>query len=536
MRAIADASFPILAYLRRRRKDRRECWAEPSPNCQFAAGAKLLQNSMPRRPRRPPAAADPHIKEPFAMVEMIENKTFDEIRVGEAASMVRAFRRDDVETWAAVTGNLNLIDLDPSSVDSSMFPHGAGQALWAAALFSTIAGVRLPGLGSVTTAAEIRFLRPVPIGERLTATVTVKEKREETRTIVLDCECTDESGQELLAGTLEIAAPRQKMRFPLRELPTVQLRREDRYLELIKMCDGLPPMSAAVVHPCSDDALKGAIDAAQRNLITPILIGPEKKIRAVAASEGIDITPYRLVPAEHSHHAAEIAVAMVRAGEAETLMKGSLHTDELLHEVMKKEGGLRTERRLSHCFLIAVPTYARPIIVTDAAINILPTLEEKADICRNAIELAHAVGIALPKVAILSAVETVTPKIPSTIDAAALCKMADRGQIKGGLIDGPLAFDNAIDEEAAKTKGIVSPVAGKADILVVPNLEAGNMLAKQLTFMADAEAAGIVIGARVPIILTSRADSVHARLASCAVAVLFAAELRKGAALLKAAE
>jgi phosphate acetyltransferase len=302
------------------------------------------------------------------------------------------------------------------------------------------------------------------------------------------------------------------------------------------MCDGLPPLTTAVVHPCSHDALRGAIEAAERDLITPLLIGPEKKIRAIAALANVDITAYRLVATEHSHHAAEVAVAMVRAGEAETLMKGSLHTDELLHEVMKKEGGLRTERRLSHCFLIAVPTYARPIIVTDAAINILPTLEEKADICQNAIELAHAIGIDQPKVAILSAVETVTPKIPSTIDAAALCKMADRGQIKGGLVDGPLAFDNAIDEEAAKTKGIISPVAGKADILVAPNLEAGNMLAKQLTFMANAEAAGIIVGARVPIILTSRADSARTRLASAALAVLFAAELRRGAALLKAAE
>jgi phosphate acetyltransferase len=470
------------------------------------------------------------------MVEMIENKTFDEIRIGETASMVRAFRRDDVETWAAVTGNLNLIDLDPTPVDSSMFTHGAGQASWAAALFSTIAGTRLPGLGSVTTSADIHFLKPVPIGEKVTATVTVKGKRADEGIVVLDCVCTDDSGQELVVGTLEVEAARQKIRQPLRELPKVQLRREDRYLELIKMCDGLPPMTTAVVHPCSGDALQGAIEAAQRDLITPILIGPEKKIRAVAASEGIDIAPYRLVPTQHSHHAAEVAVAMVRAGEAEALMKGSLHTDELLHEVMKKEGGLRTERRLTHCFLIAVPTYARPIIVTDAAINILPTLEEKADICQNAIELAHAVGFAQPKVAILSAVETVTPKIPSTIDAAALSKMADRGQIKGGLIDGPLAFDNAIDEEAAKTKGIVSPVAGKADILVVPNLEAGNMVAKQLTFMAEAEAAGIAIGARVPIILTSRADSARVRLASAALAVLFAAELRRGAALLKAAE
>ena len=331
-------------------------------------------------------------------------------------------------------------------------------------------------------------------------------------------------------------AARQKVRHPLRQLPKVQLRRDDRYLQLINMCDGLPPLTTAVVHPCSDDALRGAIEAAERNLISPILIGPENKIRAIAANENIDLTAYRIVPTEHSHHAAEVAVQMVRCGEAETLMKGSLHTDELLHEVMKKDGGLRTERRLSHCFLMAVPTYARPVIITDAAINILPTLEEKADIVQNAIELAHAVGVAQPKVAILSAVETVTPKIPSTIDAAALCKMADRGQIKGGLVDGPLAFDNAVDEEAARTKGIVSPVAGKADILIAPNLEAGNMLAKQLTFMADAEAAGIVIGARVPIILTSRADSARTRLASAALAVLFAAELRRGAALLKAAE
>src|SRR5512132_3486180 len=470
------------------------------------------------------------------MTEMIENKTFDEISVGETVSIVRAFRAEDVETWAVVTGDLNLVDLDPSSVDSSMFAHGAGQAAWASAVFSTIAGTRLPGLGSITRAADIRFIRTVPIGIPLQFTVSVKEKRGDECIVVLDCGCTDDSGQELLVGTLEVTAPSHKMRFPLREMPTVQLRRKERYLELIRACDGLPAAITAVVHPCSDDALKGAIEATNRHLITPILIGPERKIRAVAAEEGIDITPYRLVPTEHSHHAAEVGVAMVRTGQAEMLMKGSLHTDELLHEVMKKEGGLRTERRLSHCFLMAVPTYARPIIVTDAAINILPTLEEKADICQNAIELAHAVGITEPKVAILSAVETVTPKIPSTIDAAALCKMADRGQIKGGLVDGPLAFDNAIDEEAAKTKGIVSPVAGKADILVVPNLEAGNMLAKQLTFMAGAEAAGIVIGARVPIILTSRADSVHARLASAALAVLFAAELRKGAALLKAAE
>jgi phosphotransacetylase len=276
----------------------------------------------------------------------------------------------------------------------------------------------------------------------------------------------------------------------------------------------LPALGCAVVHPCSPDALRGAIEAAQRGLIEPILVGPEAKIKRLAEQERLDISAYRLVAAEHSHHSAERAVALIHAGEAQTLMKGSLHTDELLAEIVKKDGGLRTERRLSHCFLLSVPTYPRLIAITDAAINIAPTLEDKRDIIQNAIDLAHAIGILEPKVAILSAVETVTNKIPSTLEAGALCKMADRGQISGGLLDGPLAFDNAIDEQAAKTKGILSPVAGKADILVAPGLEAGNMLAKQLTFMADAEAAGIVLGARVPVVLTSRADSARARLAS----------------------
>ena len=469
------------------------------------------------------------------MSEMIENRTFDEIEIGDSASISRALRHDDIETWAAVTGNLNLVDLDPGPADSSRFALGAGHTMWGASLFGTLAGTRRPGLGSISTSASIRMLRPITVGETVTATVTVKEKRPESGEVVLDCRLTDPKGEVLISGTCDVLAPRHKIRLPRRDMPTVQLRREDRYLELLKMCDGLPPLSCAVVHPCSADALRGAIDAAARNLITPILVGPEKKIRAIAAQEGIELANHRLVPADHSHHAAEIAVGLVRTGEAQMLMKGCLHTDELLSEVLRKDAGLRTERRLSHCFLIAVPTYARPIMVTDAAINILPTLEEKRDIVQNAIELAHAVGIAQPKVALLSAVETVTVKIPSTLDAAALCKMAERGQITGGILDGPLAFDNAIDEEAARTKGIVSPVAGKADILVVPDLEAGNILAKQLTFMANAEAAGIVVGVRAPIVLTSRADNARTRLASCAVAVLFAEAQRKGAALLKKA-
>ena len=280
------------------------------------------------------------------------------------------------------------------------------------------------------------------------------------------------------------------------------------------------------MHPCDSDSLRGAIDAARANLIVPLLIGPEAKIRAVARAEGIDISPFRIVSVEHSHAAAIKAVEMTRAGHVEALMKGSLHTDELMAAVVPSATGLRTARRISHVFVLDVPTYPRLLMVTDAAINIEPDLETKADICQNAIDLAHILGIAKPKVAILSAVETINPKIPSTIDAAALCKMADRGQIIGGIIDGPLAFDNAISVEAARTKKIVSAVAGVADILLVPDLEAGNMVAKQLQYLAGADSAGIVLGTRAPIVLTSRADGVRSRLASTAVLKLVAHDRR----------
>jgi phosphotransacetylase len=314
-------------------------------------------------------------------------------------------------------------------------------------------------------------------------------------------------------------------------------RREYRvYPALIERCATLEPVSTAVAHPCDESSLTAALEAAEAGLIRPILVGPEGKIRAVAERHGLDIAPYRVIDAPHSHAAAAKAVEIVRAGEAETLMKGSLHTDELMAEVVRKETGLRTERRISHVFIMDVPTYPKPLGVTDAAINIFPDLETKVDIVQNAIDMAHALGVERPKVAILSAVETVTPKIPSTIDAAALCKMAERGQISGALLEGPLAFDNAISREAARVKGIRSEVAGDADILVVPDLEAGNMLAKQLSFLANADAAGIVLGARVPIILTSRADTVRARMASCAVAVCLAHARRRQATVPKAAE
>jgi phosphotransacetylase len=281
-------------------------------------------------------------------------------------------------------------------------------------------------------------------------------------------------------------------------------------------------VATAVAHPCEASALEGAVEAGAKGLIRPILVGPADKLREIAAKSGIDLGKTQIVDVPHSHAAATKAVELVRQGQAELLMKGSLHTDELLSAVVAKETGLRTGRRISHVFIMDVPTYHKVLVVTDAAINIAPTLEDKVDICRNAIDLAIALGVKQPKVAILAAVETVTSKMPSTIDAAALCKMADRGQITGGILDGPLAFDNAISKEAAKVKGIRSEVAGDPDILLVPDLEAGNMLAKQLSFLANADSAGLVLGARVPIILTSRADSVRSRIASCAVAMIAA--------------
>jgi phosphate butyryltransferase len=303
----------------------------------------------------------------------------------------------------------------------------------------------------------------------------------------------------------------------------------DGYRKLLALVAGLPAVATAVAHPCSASAIAAVVEAAALGLITPILVGPEAKILAAAREAGVDVSGFRLVPAPHSHAAAAQSVALVRSGEAELLMKGSLHTDELMSAVVAAEIGLRTERRISHVYLMDVPSYPRPLLLTDAAINIAPSLEDKRDIVQNAIDLALVMGIASPRVAILSAVETITSKLRSTLDAAALCKMAERGQITGGRLDGPLAFDNAISPLAAKEKGIHSEVAGQADILVVPDMEAGNMLAKQLTFLAGADAAGVVLGARAPIILTSRADGERTRIASCAVAVAFAQSKRRPA-------
>lgn len=445
------------------------------------------------------------------------NQTYDEIAVGATLTVTRRLSRADLEALTLVSGDLDPFHLEATAPAAELIVEAVG----AEALVSGMLNRRLPGPGTRILAQDLSFAGDLTVGDELAGTVTAIEKRPDGHQIVFDCKVR-RGDETLVTGTITVAAPTARLRYSNIATPEVILRRNDGFAPLFARCRGLAPVPCGIVHPCDRDALLGPIEAAKRGLITPVLVGPATKIRAVAAAEGVDLTPYRIVDVEHSHAAARQAVAMVRAGELDALMKGSLHTDELMAAVVDGATGLRTERRVSHVFVMDVPTYPRLLLLTDAAINIAPTARDKVDICQNAIDLAQVLGIATPLVAILAAVETVNPVMQATVDAAMLCKMADRGQLTGGILDGPLAFDNAVSEDAARTKKIVSPVAGRADILLLPDLQAGNMVAKQLQYLAGADSAGIVLGARVPIVLTSRADTVRTRLASTAVMVLVA--------------
>ncbi len=456
-------------------------------------------------------------------MERIENRTFDELKPGDAASLAHTLTLKDIELFAILSGDVNPTHVDQAFAKSDVFHRLVAHGMWGGALISAVLGTELPGPGTIYLGQSLRFHRPVGVGDTVSVSVAVKHKFADGHRVVFDCTAINQRGETVISGTAEVQAPTEKISRPRVALPEIALLDKGRqHRRLMEQCRGLKPLRTAVVHPVDTVSLVGAVEATRERLIVPVLIGPESKIRAAAQQADIDLSPFELIQTEHSHAAAIAAVAMAREGKVEALMKGALHTDELMHAVVDNETGLRTARRISHVFAIDAPFYPRPLLITDAAINVYPTLDEKRDIVQNAIDLAHALGIACPKVAILSAVETVTDRIKSTLDAAALCKMADRGQITGGIIDGPLAFDNAVSAEAARTKGISSPVAGCADIFVVPDLEAGNMLAKQLEYLGDAQVAGIVLGARVPIILTSRADKTRARLSSCAIALLLA--------------
>jgi len=450
-----------------------------------------------------------------------KNRTYDEITVGTSAELSRTLTQTGVETLAMMSGRIDPCMLENEHVGDSVVDDRA-DAAGAEALIAAVLGSKLPGPGMRIVSQDLHFDGTVKIGDVLTARVKAREKRPESKEVVFDCQCLNQDEVVLVSGSVTVVAPTSRVRFTDVAPPELAFRRGDEFHKLLRSCKNRPPIRCGIVHPCDRGSLVAALEAARRGLLDPVLIGPLARIQAVAVAEHLDLGDLPIVDVPHSHAAAARAAEMARAGQFEALMKGSIHTGELLAAIVSAKSGLRTARRISHVYVIDVPSHPRILLVSDAAVNIFPTLEEKVDIVQNAIDLAHLIGIAEPKVAILSAIETVNPKIRSTVEAAALCKMAQRGQISGGIVDGPLAFDNAISLEAARRKQIASPVAGRADILITPDLEAGNMLVKQLVFMAGADGAGIVMGARVPIALTSRADSVRTRLASIAVANLIA--------------
>ena len=458
----------------------------------------------------------------------VRNRTFDEIAIGDSATIERTLSTQDIELFAVLSGDVNPQHLDAEFAASTPFHGVIAHGMLGGALISAVLGTRLPGPGTIYLGQTLKFLAPVRIGDQLRISVTVSARDEQRKRLTMACECVNQDGTLVITGEAQVVAPTERIERARTTLPNVSMTiGNDGMQRLLDYVLPLGSLRMAVVHPCDALSLGSAVDARMAGLIEPVLVGPRARIEATAQEHQLDIGGMAIEDVPHSHAAAARAVELVLEGKVQALMKGSLHTDELMAAVIDKNKGLRTKRRVSHCFLMQTPAYPRPFIITDAAINIAPTLDDKADIVRNAIDLAHAIGVAEPRVAILAAVETVTASMPATLDAAALCKMADRGQITGGLLDGPLAFDNAVSIAAARVKGIESEVAGRADILVVPDLESGNMLAKQLEYLGDADTAGIVLGARVPIVLTSRADARDTRLASCAVAVLLAHHYQK---------
>jgi phosphate butyryltransferase len=451
----------------------------------------------------------------------LSNTPYDALRVGMEARYERVCMVDDLYVFANASGNLNPLHLPKEDGDCDGTPEALAPSLWLGALISAVLGNRLPGPGTLYQSQTLKFLGRAYAGDKVVAKVRVLEKLPGS-VVRFKTWVERADGMLLVEGEAEVIAPQKQQSFEAADVPGLTVRDHEHFDRLLELARPLPPIPTSIVAPETAVALAGAILAAEQTLIVPILIGCQAKIEAAAAQINADLSGYEIINVPDHDAAAARAVALVHEGRARAVMKGDLHTDQLLRAILKREGGLRTSRRLSHVFVMDVPGLEHLLLVTDAAINIAPNLQTKVDIAQNAIYLALALGITEPKVGVLSAVETVTPSIPSTLDAAILSKMAERGQIKGGLVDGPLAMDNAVDLNAARTKGLTSLVAGRANILLAPNLEAGNMIAKELTFLAHALAGGLVMGAQVPVILTSRADDDKSRLASCAVAALYA--------------
>lgn len=462
------------------------------------------------------------------MNDYIINKTFAEIVIGDKAQLTRTLTTEDIELFAVMCGDVNPAHLDAEYAKSDFFHEIIAPGMWGGALISSVLGTVLPGPGTIYLSQTLKFWKPVVVGDVITTSVVVTGKQDAKNIVELKCSCVNQAGKEVISGDAVVIASKDKIKVKRSQLPKVVLEevKGSWYQKLIDLTKGLKPLITAVVNPIDEESLTGAVISAEAGLIVPILIGPAEKIRALAKELKLDISSYKLVATSTSKEAAEMAVQMVKQGKAEALMKGEIHTSIFLEPIVNKDG-LRTDRRISHIFAIEVPYYPKPLFITDAAINIQPSLLDKKDIVQNAIDLFVAIGFGIPKVAIISAEEDINEKIPSTIDAASLCMMAARGQITGGKLDGPLAFDLAISKESVQVKGIHSEVAGDADIIVVPDLESGNILYKQMTYLSGAEAAGIVLGATVPIILTSRGSDEISRKASCALALLFAHNQKK---------
>lgn len=452
-------------------------------------------------------------------------RRFEDIAVGDAVSLERRLTLRDIQLYAVLSGEQNP-DRHAGADSAS---HGAiAHGMWGVALIGALIGTRLPGPGTTYVSQSLSFLAPLEVGDTLQVSIEVVARDEARRQVTLACLAAKPDGTRVIEGRIEAAPPGQADAQGQASLPELRLRATRREVQrLVEHVRPLGPLRTAVVHPCDAVSLGAALDARALGLIEPVLVAPVARLRDTAREAGLELADMEIEEVAHSHAAAQRAAELAAGGHVQALMKGSLHTDEFMGAIVAASSGLRTKRRISHCFVMQTPAYPRPFIITDAAVNIAPDLAIKADIVRNAIDLARALGVTTPHVAILAAVETVSAGMPATLDAAALCKMADRGQIAGGVLDGPLAFDNAVSAAAARIKGIASPVAGRADILVVPDMESGNMLAKQLEYLGDASMAGVVLGARVPVILTSRADSLETRLASCAVAILLASYQRK---------
>ncbi len=452
----------------------------------------------------------------------VESKTYDEIAIGDTATTEHVFTEDDAMAFASISGFRAVLNTEEQIERAGGIPP-TGPNMWCASLISGLFSMNIPGPGCTLTNVCLAFHTRIRVGDRLFVKVLVASKEEATRTIIFDCEAHNAAGERIFSGNAHLLAPEKKLHWTTLPLPELIVKNPYRhYLGMIARANAKPAVKTAVAWPCDEVSLGGAYQAFKDHLIEPILVGDESIIRKVAQGLKIDLGSIPIVDASDSRTSAIKAVELARKGEAQMLMKGSLHTDELMGAVVSRDGGMRIGRRISHVFALDVPSYHKPLFVTDAAVNIQPDLETKIDILQNAIDMMIALEIEKPKVAILSAVESVNPAIPSTLDAAALCKMADRGQINGAIVDGPLAFDNAISSDAARIKKIDSQVSGDVDLLMVPNLEAGNILFKELQYLAGALAAGVVVGAKVPIILTSRADGELARMASCALGVLIA--------------